>query len=41
VVVALSLRRLAVFETFPEAERLLAPVRALVGAHPSPGRRAE
>jgi O-antigen/teichoic acid export membrane protein len=41
-VVALSLRRLAVFETFPEVARLLAPVRAVVGgAHPPPRRRAE
>jgi O-antigen/teichoic acid export membrane protein len=41
-VVALSLRRLAVFETFPEAARLLGPARALFGgAHPSPDRRAE
>ena len=42
LVVALSLRRLAIFETFPEVERLLAPVRAVVGgAPPSPGRRPE
>jgi O-antigen/teichoic acid export membrane protein len=41
-VVAFSLRRLAVFETFPEAARLLATLRALAGgAQPSPGSRVE
>jgi O-antigen/teichoic acid export membrane protein len=41
-VVALSLRRLAVLETFPELARLLAPVRALFGGtHPSPGGRPD
>jgi O-antigen/teichoic acid export membrane protein len=41
-VVALGLRRLAVFETFPEAARLLASIRAFFGgAQPSPGGRPE
>lgn len=41
-VVVLSLRRLAVLETFPELARLLAPIRALFGgAHPSPGGRPD